>query len=690
MAGKDDVRVRIGADAKELKTALGEAQGLMSRFARSGATALRPLDRAFGGALSSIFSLKGAIASAIGGGGLGLLVKQSIDAADGIAKMADRTGLSIAAVQEFTHAARQAGVTVEELESGLGFMNRRIAAGKTAYGDAETGLRTVADQLLATENGATRAGIAAAAFGEDAGRKLLPMLIDGAEGLNTMAAEAHRLGLVLDADLVRNAERAGDQVELLSNVVQTNLHAALLSVAPLIGDMSTKLSVAARELGLFWQSFVPREGKSAEGLREELANLNRSLATELNFVPPVDILDRVFGADEARAARIEKLRADIATVEAMITAMENRPAPAVGALPGGNTDKTRDVAEALNFEIDQLGRTAIELELYSRAKAAGVEVTSAFRAEIEPLIAMLMGEKDALDASAKAQKDRDAAAAQMSSRAAQIWDATRTPLEQYNTALAEANELLQAGALDWDTYGRRVEQAQGQLETAAEKTGDVNETARDLGLTFTSAFEDAVVAGAKLSDVLQGLYDDLVRIATRKLVTEPLGDAVGGLFGGIDWGALLDGFFGVGGSGGATASARAAGAFGSARGNVFARPVLPHAKGAVLTSPIAFPMAGGRVGTAAERGAEAIMPLARDSQGRLGVHGGGGAVNVEFQVIDQRGSGAPVETRQSRGADGRLQIQAWVRDEVRTGIAAGAFDPALGTAFGLRRRGASR
>ncbi|MDC9823828.1 phage tail tape measure protein [Devosia sp. ZB163] len=60
--------------------------------------------------------------------------------------------------------------------------------------------------------------------------------------------------------------------------------------------------------------------------------------------------------------------------------------------------------------------------------------------------------------------------------------------------------------------------------------------------------------------------------------------------------------------------------------------VTPFAKGGVLASPAYFPLGRG-LGLAGEAGAEAILPLARGSDGRLGVAGGGGgAVNVTFNV----------------------------------------------------------
>lgn len=56
------------------------------------------------------------------------------------------------------------------------------------------------------------------------------------------------------------------------------------------------------------------------------------------------------------------------------------------------------------------------------------------------------------------------------------------------------------------------------------------------------------------------------------------------------------------------------------------------AKGGVIAAPSYFPMAGG-LGLMGEAGPEAIMPLQRGADGRLGVAGGGGgAVNVTFNV----------------------------------------------------------
>ena len=70
-----------------------------------------------------------------------------------------------------------------------------------------------------------------------------------------------------------------------------------------------------------------------------------------------------------------------------------------------------------------------------------------------------------------------------------------------------------------------------------------------------------------------------------------------------------------------------------AQGGAFTQGrVMPFAKGGVVTSPTTFPMRGA-TGLMGEAGPEAIMPLTRSADGRLGVQAqGGGTVNVTMNI----------------------------------------------------------
>lgn len=95
------------------------------------------------------------------------------------------------------------------------------------------------------------------------------------------------------------------------------------------------------------------------------------------------------------------------------------------------------------------------------------------------------------------------------------FEETREAAQKYDEQLAKLNENLNE-----------------DLKENAENVGNIKSAAQELGMTFASAFEDAIVEGKKFSDVLKGLYQDILRIIIRRQVTEPLANFIGGLFSG--------------------------------------------------------------------------------------------------------------------------------------------------------------
>lgn len=90
-------------------------------------------------------------------------------------------------------------------------------------------------------------------------------------------------------------------------------------------------------------------------------------------------------------------------------------------------------------------------------------------------------------------------------------------------------------------------QAYDQLEEQQKKLEEQEKNRQraldELGTTFESAFEDAIVSGEKLSDVLNALLQDILKLLVRMQITAPIGNAITDMAGG---GGFLSGLFGGG------------------------------------------------------------------------------------------------------------------------------------------------
>lgn len=115
------------------------------------------------------------------------------------------------------------------------------------------------------------------------------------------------------------------------------------------------------------------------------------------------------------------------------------------------------------------------------------------------------------------------------------------------------------------------------------------------------------------------------------------------------------------------------GFFKNADGNAFNNGrVIPFASGGVIGSPTMFPMAGGQTGLMGERGAEAIMPLKRASNGDLGVQAQVPQPNIT--IYNQ--SGANIETVKRPNGDTEIFIKK-VNNALRNERTQSGFSSAL-------------
>ncbi len=151
------------------------------------------------------------------------------------------------------------------------------------------------------------------------------------------------------------------------------------------------------------------------------------------------------------------------------------------------------------------------------------------------------------------------------------------------------------------------------LRTAAAATSkDVAVLEKGLSRGLRRAFDGLVFGGESLSDSLETLAQSMIN-TTYNAAIKPVTDHFGGvLAGGV--GRLVEGILPF------------------ADGAPFSQGrVMPFASGGIVSQTTPFGMRGG-MGVMGEAGPEAIMPLARGADGKLGVRGSGGNTTVVMNI----------------------------------------------------------
>jgi len=193
-----------------------------------------------------------------------------------------------------------------------------------------------------------------------------------------------------------------------------------------------------------------------------------------------------------------------------------------------------------------------------------------------------------------------------------------------------------------DTYNFK-EEFRKVAESAMDLQNNIEELAVNSINKLADGFAELAVSGkASFGDLARSILADLQRMIIKALFFK----ALFGLFPGLET------FLGFE-KGGVVEK--------SAKGNVFAKNnVKPFYRGGVVDKPSIFPMARG-VGLMAEKGPEAIMPLKRGANGKLGVQASGGVGNI---VVNVDASGSSVEGNSQQSAELGKMLGAVVQAEL--------------------------
>lgn len=225
---------------------------------------LKDVNAKLGNFSKEIADVKGAatgLAGALAIGAFGVWIKQSIDAADAAAKAAQGLGVTTEALSGLQFAAELSGVSNEKLSDSLKDLNKNIyeasigtktqADAFDALGvsvrDSEGNIRSadsvlldIADRFAASADGADKTAIAMKVFGES-GRTLVPLLNQGSEGIKQMTDRAKSLGLVIDGDAAKSAERFNDNLTIFQATTRGTANAIATAMLPTLGNLTDEL-----------------------------------------------------------------------------------------------------------------------------------------------------------------------------------------------------------------------------------------------------------------------------------------------------------------------------------------------------------------------------------------------------------------------------------------------------------------
>lgn len=243
------------------------------------------------------------------------------------------------------------------------------------------------------------------------------------------------------------------------------------------------------------------------------------------------------------------------------------------------------------------------------------------------------------------------------------------------------NDILAAQA-DWKNG------MVGAIADYEESAANVAGQTRNL---FTNAFDgigDALanfVTTGKLNftDLANSIVSDLVKIETRILVSQALQSLFGSYTPGTDASAMA----GINAQIGRNTAGINWSPTANANGGVYASDSLSHYSGQVISKPTLFAFAKG-AGLMGEAGPEAIMPLTRGANGKLGVQSSGGGAQVEVNITNQ---GQPVQAQQTgvRQDGGKTIVDMIINTVAQDTLRGGKTAKAQEQRYGLRQKGNS-
>lgn len=544
----------------DLVAKLAQFEADMGKAARAADKTAAQISSAFG----LIKSAAGGLVAGLGAGGLVAFTRATIDSLDALNDVKDATGASIENISALEDVAGRTGTTLDTVTTSLVKFNATLKDAKPGTDAAAAleaiGLRAEDLRRLDPAEALRKTAVALAGFADDGNKARLTQELFGkslqqvAPFLADLARQTELVGKVT-AKQVEEAEKFNLQIFEMQKNAQDLARTLVGPLVEAINETASAFREGAKEGKGFFELGWERYTANVRRFYEQMGVLEAR--------KPKFLLDygNESAAETARLAR----RPSVAFDGADKSRPKGGPKVRAEGVSAVTTELDRYLA-SLEQTIERNQELTAVQTAQLRISEAGAQGFSevqrqrilALAAEIDKQTALKQAIKDANDAQeeririgrqlATEQGDAvEAANARYRERLQRLQAGTESQVFRQQQADVEfLQQALESADLTMEEYSESIRKLFGINEGGLERSKSL---AEDLGLTFTSAFEDAIVGGKGLSDILKGLEQDIIRIVTRRFVTKPLADAIGGMFeggggGGGAVGGLLGGIFG--------------------------------------------------------------------------------------------------------------------------------------------------
>ena len=523
---------------------------------------------------------------------VGRFVKSSIDLADSMNDISQRTGIAVETLARFKVAAENGGTSLDSLAGAVARLNRNMVDARGGTGAAADAFRAmgisiantdgtlkkadevileISDRFREFPDGPQKAALAMAVFGRT-GAELIPFLNSGSE-------EILKFSTAINQDFATAADAFNDRLNIMRSGAADVGRTFTAALLPALNDVMDSFSDVFSQTGAAetFGKIVGDVFRAIAAAALTVVNVFKQVANGLNLLTDVagaafaKIASFTNGTDVDFTSLVSDAQGRFATNRDANNALLLREIGDLAAGSnvlgdGGASQAQRARAARADRGVSQFSTTMNAFggeaaadkaaKAYDKAARAADEFLAKQREELKTLemqastYRMTSLEVEKLKDAREFETQTAEKAANLSPKAAEAFRREAEAINQKRQALIDLNyeqqRTFETGAFQaFNTY---AEAAMNAADQAKDAITNAMKGAEDALVEFT------LTGKLNFRSFAQSILSDLARIAIQRSITGPIASALGGLFGGgggfgqgITWNGPRVGAFASGG-----------------------------------------------------------------------------------------------------------------------------------------------